>query len=138
MATAIAMPVYDLLTVPATGNSAKGFGLFFYPSVNGADGVMQRTNVAHRPEWIITGPFPAKLGRHDKVEGVEIKHLEAKRDKVIVNHSYVYDRAGFIAIKYSGTPVEETQALTRKDAIAAMRPRSIEDSRSDENDLVFG
>lgn len=124
MVAAIAFPVYDLLTVPERGNSAKGFGLVFLPDINGADGVIRSTNNANKPEWIITGPWNAKLPRHAKGEGVEIKHLEVRRDKVIVNHSYVYDRAGFIALKWDGAVEAEKDALTLKDAAKAVLAHS--------------
>lgn len=121
MPTAIALPVHELLEVK--GNKAYGFGLIFYPDVNGADGVMRRADNANKPEWVVTGPWNAKLPRHAKGEGVEIKHLEVNRDKVIINHTYVYDRVGFIALKFQGQALEDAlseQALTAKDAAALM------------------
>lgn len=116
MPTAIALPVHELLEVK--GNKAYGFGLIFYPDINGADGVTLRTDNANKPEWIVTGPWNAKLPRHAKGEGVEIKHLEVRRDKVIINHAYVYDRVGFIALKFNGQALEDAlieDALTAKD-----------------------
>lgn len=122
MPTAIALPVHELLEVK--GNKAYGFGLVFYPDVNGADGVMRSTKNDMKPEWVVTGPWNAKLPRHAKGEGVEIKHLEVKRDKVIINHSFVYDRVGFIALKFDGKALEdaliEEQALTHKSSVAAI------------------
>lgn len=119
MPTAIALPVHELLTVHDNGNKAYGFGLVFYPDVNGADGIMRTEGNDAKPEWVITGPWNAKLPRHAKGEGVEIKHLEVKRDKVIVNHSYVYDRVGFIALKFNGKALED--ALSKDDIVQAAK-----------------
>lgn len=128
MVTAIALPVHELLTVHDNGNKAYGFGLVFYPDVNGADGVMRTEGNDAKPEWIITGPWNAKLPRHAKGEGVTITHLEIKRDKVIVNKTYVYDRVGFIALKFDGAVLEEEMALTAKDAAALMHTAAMSDT----------
>lgn len=117
MVTAIALPVHELLEMK--GNKFYGFDLVFYPDVNGADGVMRSTKNDMKPEWIITGPWAAKLPRHAKGEGVTIKHLEVKRDKVIINHSYVYDRVGFIALKADRVTSDEMIAEVIGETLSA-------------------
>lgn len=91
MAKVVTIQVHELIDM--VGNKARGFGMTFYPETNGADGVIRTENNSAKPEWKPTGPY------NSKGKGVEIKHLWARRDKIIVNDTYVYDRAGFIAVE---------------------------------------
>lgn len=127
MVYAIALPVHELLTVPKGTHSAYGFGKFFLPDVNGADGVERADNNSNMPEWKPTGPWNAKLPRHGSANGVEIKHIDVTRDKVIINNHFVYDRVGFIALKAEHANVDEAigQALSAKDAAALMHVAAV-------------
>lgn len=133
MVYAIALPVHELLIVPKGKHAAYGFGLFFLPDVNGADGVIRVDNNSNKPEWIPSGPWNAKLPKHGSANGVEIKHIDVTRDKVIINNHFVYDRAGFIALKAEHQrPVEDATAspITARDifdaVVAARADRIIE------------
>lgn len=126
MVYAIALPVHELLIVKPGKHASHGFGLFFLPDVNGADGVIRTDNNSNKPEWKPSGPWNAKLPKHGSQNGVEIKHIEVTRDKVVINKHYVYDRAGFIALKAPRATTDEMiadvigQPLTLKDASRAI------------------